>query len=283
MKTNETLSRAGQPVAVNYSDFTSALKGWRQIRKMSQLDLSLDAEVSQRHISWLETGRSKPSRDMIIRLSESLSIPNRDRNRLLNSAGFTAIYAQNELGEPTMKIVDQVLTKMLDNHNPYPAIVMDRLWNLKMKNQAADRMFMLLGNLQQVLTEIGDDGSFNIARLSVHPKGLRRFISNWDEIVLPFFTRLKREAEESFDPTVIAHVESLLPFIEQNPQESSANYYDATLTPILPLHYQIGDQSLRLVSVLSTFGSAQDVTTNELRIETFYPADDETAAYFKYS
>ena len=256
--------------------FTSALKSWRHIRKLSQLELALQADVSQRHLSWLETGKSKPSRNMIIRLADSLDIPNRDRNRLLNMAGFAPIYSESALGEPARHMVEDVLIKMLENHNPYPAIVVDRLWNLKMKNSAADQLFALLGNPNELLERIGGDGQFNIARLTLHPLGLRQFITNWTDIVTPFYTRLKREALTQHDPAANELIDSMAEFVESDLDEQA---YDAPLTPILPLNYNFNGVELSLVSVISTFGSAQDVTANELRIESFYPADERTNRY----
>jgi transcriptional regulator with XRE-family HTH domain len=258
--------------------FTGALKDWRKIRKMSQLDLSLEARVSQRHLSWLETGRAKPSREMVVRLSDSLQIPNRDRNRLLNLAGYAPIYQESELGEPLMVMVADVLEKMLANHNPYPAMVMDRYWNLKMKNQAADQLFALLGDPDELQQKIGGGDEFNIARLSLHPQGLRQFITNWDEVVLPFFTRLKREAASQHDPQVMHYIDSLSEFVAEDIKEQS---YTIPLSPILPLRYSLNGLNLSLVSVISSFGGAQDVTANELRIESFYPADESTAQYFR--
>ena len=260
-----------------HNGFTQALKDWRKLRKMSQLDLSLEAEVSQRHLSWLETGKSRPSREMIIRLADTLDIPNRDRNRLLDLAGFAPFYSESVLGEPVMQLVSDVLEKMLNNHNPYPAIVVDRFWNLKMKNRAADKLFGLLGNIPEVLDRIGDDGQFNIARFSLHPQGLRQYISNWQEVVTPFYTRLKREATTRHDPEVIKLIDSLEQFVVNDLVNTS---HSTQLTPILPLKYNVGGVKLSLISVISTFGSAQDVTANELRIETFYPADDVTTAFF---
>ena len=258
--------------------FTSALKDWRKVRKMSQLDLSLEAQVSQRHLSWLETGRAKPSREMVIRLADTLSIPNRDRNRLLGLAGFAPLFVESELDAPIMQMVTDVLEKMLVNHDPYPAIVMDRQWNLKMKNKSADKLFELFGDPAQILEDIGDDGQFNIARLSFHPKGLRRFASNWGEIAPSFFARLRREAIELNDPIAISLLDELAPYVDDYVAEQ---HYPASLSPLLPLHYSINGHDLKLVSVLSSFGSAQDVTATELRIETFYPADDATTEYFK--
>ena len=256
--------------------FQTSLKGWRKQRKMSQLDLALAAEVSQRHVSWLETGRSKPSRDMVVKLAEALDVPFRDRNAILNSAGFASLYTERRLEEPEMQPVSNILTEMLEHHEPYPAFVLDRHWNIKMKNQAAGVLFELLGDPEQVWRDVEDNGEFNIALLSVHPNGLRRFISNWDDIAAPFLRRLKREALESGDPRLIEKLQLLLKVA--GPIEDDLIEHD--LFPVLPLEIDLGEFKLKLCSVISTFGTAQDITADELRIETFYPADEQTRRYF---
>ena len=259
------------------SDFTHALRHWRKHRKMSQLDLALAADVSQRHVSWLETGRSQPSRDMVLKLSEAMEVPLRDRNRILNAAGYTGIYPEKKLDEPEMSPVLNVLTEMLKFHEPYPAMVVDRFWNIKMKNQAADILFELSGDPDEIWEAIGDDGNKNLALLSVHPKGLRQFISNFDSIAGSFIRRLQREAMESGDPEVIARFSELGEFVKDIKEEPMS----APLLPILPLEFDLGGPKLSLFSVISTFGTPQDITTDELRIEAFYPTDEQTARFFK--
>jgi len=257
-------------------NFNVALKHWRKQRKMSQLDLALAADVSQRHVSWLEMGRSKPSREMVVRLTEAMDVPLRDRNTILNMAGFANLYIERDLGEPTMQPVQGILTEMLAHHQPYPAFVLDRQWNIKMKNQAADTLFELVGDPQQVWQDIGDNGEHNIALLTVHPKGLRRFIANWQEVVAPFMRRLKKEAVESCDDRMLARYQQLE--IHAGEINHTSDSYD--LLPILPLEINLGGPTLTLCSVISTFGTAQDITANELRIETFYPADEATREFF---
>lgn len=178
---------------IQTSHFTNTLKGWRKVRKMSQLDLALTADISQRHVSWLETGRSRPSREMVVKLSEALEVPLRDRNHILNAAGYADMYTAKALDEPTMAPVSDILKDMLSHHEPYPAFVLDRRWNIVMKNRAADTMFEVVGDPEQVWQDIGDDGRHNIALLTVHPKGLRQYISNFDEISSGFVRRLKRK------------------------------------------------------------------------------------------
>lgn len=257
--------------------FTDNLRDWRKRRKMSQLDLALVAEVSQRHVSWLETGRSQPSREMVMKLSDAMDIPLRERNSILNSAGFANVYANNDLSEPSMQRVTHILEDMLAHHNPYPAFVLDRQWNIKMKNEAADILFEILGDPSQVWSDVGDTGELNIALLTVHPKGLRRFISNWQEVAAPFMRRLKKEALESGDESMMRRYAQL----KKHAGDIIESNDHSDLVPVLPLEIDLGGPILKLCSVISTFGTAQDITANELRIETFYPADEQTRKYFK--
>ncbi len=259
------------------TDFTNNLREWRKLRKMSQLDLALAADVSQRHVSWLETGRSQPSRDMVVKLSEAMDVPLRERNSILNSAGFADLYANRDLSEPSMEPVAHILSDMLAHHNPYPAFVLDRQWNIKMKNEAADTLFDILGDPEQVWRDVGDTGELNIGLLTVHPQGLRQFISNWHEIAAPFMHRLKKEVAEIGDPSMRARYQQL----EELVGEIDNSDAKPELLPVLPLEIDLGGPVLKLCSVISTFGTAQDITANELRIETFYPADDLTRKYFK--
>jgi len=249
------------------SKFTNSLREWRKLRKMSQLDLALAAEVSQRHVSWLETGRSKPSREMVVRLSDAMEVPLRERNHFLSAAGFAKMYSQRSLDEPSMEPIRNILTDMLTHHEPYPAFVLDRSWNIVMQNNAADLMFNIVGEPNEVWTAIGDDGLRNIALLTVHPKGLRQFISNWDEIAAPFIQRLKKEAIDSADPEIIDRYEKLANFVDM-----SQYSIGESILPMLPINIDLGGP---------TFGTAQDITANELRVETFYPADKPTAKFFK--
>lgn len=255
--------------------FTSQLKQWRKSRNMSQLDLALAADVSQRHVSWLETGKSQPSRDMILRLSEAMEVPLRERNHILNSAGYTNMYSEKALDDPSMNAVTAILTDILKHHEPYPAYVLDRHWNIKMKNSAADVLFDVIGDPNEVWNSIGDSGEHNIALLTVHPNGLRRFIRNFDEISGQFIRRLKKEALDSGDPESIERFEQLAQYVEL-PDEQTAS----PMLPVLPIVIDLGGPVLSLCSVISTFGTAQDITTNELRVETFYPADPQTAKFF---
>ena len=260
------------------TNFTTTLRQWRKQRKVSQLELALAAEVSQRHISWLETGRSQPSREMVVKLSEALDIPLRDRNHLLNTAGFANLYSQKSLDEPAMAPITDMLKTMLEHHEPYPAYVVDRYWNIKMKNQAANLMFEVAGSAEDIWKQVDDNGEHNIARLMLHPNGLRHYIQNWSEIISPFVKRLKEEVNESDDLQIISRFNELASYI--NESDLCSINANEELRPVLPIIYGKGQAQLSLYSIISTFGTAQDITANELRIESFYPSDKQTAKFF---
>lgn len=257
--------------------FGAQLRSWRECRKLSQLELALASEVSQRHISWLENERSRPSRTMIGRLADALQIPLRERNTLLVTAGFAAVYARQSLQADGMAPVQDALTRILNNHEPYPAIVADRYWNIAQANDAMERL-LARNDPAQLWQRIGDDGRRNLALLTLHPDGLRPFIDNWAELAPPFLRRLRHEALERGDPEQLKHVQHL----EQlaNLRELDAIEPQVPLLPVLPLKLTLGPLRLSMFSVISTFGTPQDVTTDELRIESFFPADDATEQFF---
>ncbi len=258
-------------------DFSSVCRQWRQFRKLSQLELALAANVSQRHVSWLETGRSKPSRDMVLRLSEAMDVPLRERNALLKAAGFASAYRESRLEDPSMAPVLDALERMLAHHEPLPALVVDRLWNIKRMNNAAELMLGLGGDLAALQRQIGFGEELNIALLSVHPQGLRRYIANWDELGPTFARRLRVEAAASGDPAVQSLFDRMIELADQGGDATPAIH---NLQPVLPLVLDVNGLRLSLFSVISTLGTPQDVTADELRIESFYPADAETAAFF---
>lgn len=258
-------------------NFPSLVRQWRHFRRLSQLDLALAAEVSQRHVSWLETGRSTPSREMVLRLAEAMDVPLRERNVLLRAAGYAPVYAESGLDEPVMQPVLQALKRMLDHHEPLPAVVVDRLWNVRMQNGAAERLLGAGGDPAAMIDEVGMGDQLNLALLTVHPLGLRRFIANWDDVAPTFVRRLRGEAMATDDADVQQWLARLLelagPVADGTPVMES-------LLPVLPLELNIDGLELGLFSVMSTFGTPQDVTTDELRIEAFYPTDAKTAEFF---
>lgn len=261
-------------------NFRQECKKWREYRKLSQLELALDADISQRHISYLETGRSQPSRDMVIRLSEALDIPLRERNVLLQSAGFSAMYSETGLDEPSMRIVLDALNHVLKHHDPFPAVVVDGLWNVKKQNRAAAMLFTPLLARPEVAALLGKNGEINLALLTLHPDALRANITNWEQAAPLFIKRLRSEAAATGDPEVKSTFEKYIALSE--PIEMSTDLTDPLL-PVMPLEMNINGLALSLFSVISTFGTPQDITTDELRVEAFYPATPETENFFKHA
>jgi transcriptional regulator with XRE-family HTH domain len=263
---------------VSKPHFSNECRKWRQYRKLSQLDLALSANISQRHLSYLETGRSSPSREMVIRLCDAMDVPLRERNFLLRSAGFSELYTEHSFDEPSMTPVVDALNFMMKHHDPYPAIVVDRFWDVKMKNQAAEALFTSLMQIPSLLSLIQESGSMNIAQLTLHPKSLRQLIINWDEAAPQFIRRIACECKVSGDVEVQSRLQSYLIDAGYSVQNEQIAEH---LLPVIPLKIALNGVQLSMFSVISTFGTAQDITTDELRIETFYPADKPTEYFFQ--
>ena len=259
-------------------DFGSALRETRRARKLSQLDLALQAEVSQRHLSFLESGRAQPSREMVMQISQSLDLPLRERNRLLISAGYAGIYPQRPLHAADMTPVRQALELMLRHHEPLPALVVDRAWNVLMVNAAVPRVFGLIGDLDEIWRRVCGDGPRNVMMLTFHPEGLRPYIRNFDEIAPPLLARTAREALEH--PQVGAVLEAVLRLPGIPTRWRSLDLSRQPL-PVLPTHMHAHGVDLRMFTMLSSFGTAQDVTADELRVESFFPADAASDALLR--
>lgn len=259
-------------------DFPTLCRQWRQFRKLSQLDLALSANVSQRHVSWLETGRSQPSRDMVVRLSDAMDIPLRERNVLLQAAGFSALYRETGLDAPTMAPILEALNQVLKHHEPLPALVVDRFWQVKKTNRPAELVLQLAGDPRELPGIFGPEGDLDMAYLTLHPRGLRQFIVNWEQAAPAFIHRLRREAMAAGDPAMrgrlATYIDLLGPVADRHPITES-------LLPVVPLQLDIDGLQLSLFTVISTFGTPQDITTDELRIETFYPTDAVTEQFFR--
>jgi len=261
--------------------FGQLLRGWRGARKRSQLELSLDAGVSQRHLSFLESGRARPSRDMIQQLSEALDLPLRERNLLLQAAGFAPLFQQRSLDSTEMRAVREALEMMLAHHEPFPALVIDPQWNLLMANQACQRFLGLLGGAEQVWQRVGCGDTPNVMRLTLHPNGLQPLLNNWHETATFLLSRLYREVSAApANQSLQALFESLetLPGVPRNWRQQA---WQQTPPPFLPLDINLGGQSLKLFSMISSFGTALDITSEELRVETFFPADDFSRQFFQ--
>jgi transcriptional regulator with XRE-family HTH domain len=243
------------------------LRDWRVRRRMSQQDLALEAGVSARHVSFVETGRLKPSADMVIQLAEHLEVPLRDRNTLLLAAGFAPAYAQRDLDEPEMGPVREAIDRVLRGHEPYPAVVVDRHWGLVAANRAVP---LLIGGAADHLLE----PPVNVLRLSLHPEGMAPRIANLGEWRAHLLDRLGRQAVVSGDPALFALHEELAGY----PGGEGGHVPDLEAGAIaVPLRLRTDDGELAFISTATTFGTATDVTVSELAIESFFPADDATA------
>ncbi len=255
--------------------FPRLLRDWRQKRRLSQLDLALTSGVSQRHLSFLESGRANPSRNMILQLSETLDVPLRDRNAWLIAAGFAPLFRTRALDDPQMGQVMSAIQMMLTAHEPFPALALDRAWNIRMTNRPFDQLGAMLGD--DLWQRIGGTEP-NLMRLFFHPQGIRPFIANWAAIGPLIWQRAQREAEEAGAAEMKAVLGDLAQYQDADILWSAA---DAALLPVLPFELRIGDLQLSMFAVVATFGTAQDVTADELRIETMFPADPATEALFR--
>lgn len=257
------------------SAFARLLRDWRQRRHLSQLDLALSSGVSQRHVSFLESGRANPSRAMILQLSETLDVPLRDRNDWLTAAGFAPIFRHRALDDPQMEQVMSAVRMMLKAHEPYPAVALDRAWNVRMSNAPFDRLGAMLG--EDIWDRVGG-GERNLMRLFFHPQGIRPFITNWSAVGPLMWRRAQREAEALAGAEMKAVLEDLAPLQDTHILWSAA---DTALLPVMPFTMQIEAIKISMFAVVATFGTAQDVTADELRIETLFPADAETESLFR--
>jgi len=260
--------------------FPPLLKHWRTTRRLSQLELSLEAEVSQRHISFLESGRAAASRAMVLQLGTVLDIPLRERNRLLTAAGFAPVFESRALDDPDMAPVLSALELVLAHHEPNPTVVVDRNWNVRMHNKAFARAFTMLGDMETIWARTCPDGIPNLLKLTFHPDGVRDHIANWHEIGPVLLGRTRREADIEGNATLSALLDEIMAY-PGVPSRWRTPDWTTPPPPVLPLDYEIDGVRLRLFSMLSTFGTAQDITADELRIETFFPADEDSAALLK--
>ncbi|MGY1667219.1 helix-turn-helix domain-containing protein [Geodermatophilus sp. SYSU D00696] len=239
------------------------LRGWRQRRRLSQLDLAVDAGVSARHLSFLETGRARPSREMLLRLAERLDVPLRERNDLLLAAGFAPAYGRRSLGSPDMAAVTRALDLVLSAYEPFPALAVDRSWALVTANAGVG---MLLDGVAAHLLE----PPVNVLRLSLHPEGLAPRIANLPQWRAHVLHRLDREAHLTGDPGLAALHRELAAL----PGGTDRSTPDGIA---VPLRLRAGEEVLSFLSTVTTFGTAVDLTAAELSVEAFLPADERTA------
>ncbi len=251
------------------ADIGALLRHWRTVRRLSQLDLSLTAGISSRHLSYVETGRSQPSREMVLRLADALEIPLRERNALLVAAGFAPRYYETGLAAPEMAQLRRAVDLILKHQEPYPAFVFDRWWNVQMSNRAAQRCTrFLLG---------GDPTESNMVRLIVSPNGLRPVMLNWEEPAEDLIRHLHGQiAATPSDERAKRLLAEVLAY-PGVPAEWRTRDVGAPPTPLLTTVFRKGSVELRFFSTMTTFGSPHDVTLDEMRIECSFPADEATA------
>jgi transcriptional regulator with XRE-family HTH domain len=243
------------------------LRDWRQRRRLSQLDLALEAGVSARHLSFLETGRSKPSREMVLHLSEQLDVPLRDRNQLLLAAGFAPAYSEQPLDAPEMAPVRDALDRVLKGHEPYPAVVVDRQWELVAANRSVP-LFTRLAAPHLL------EPPANALRITLHPDGMAPHILNLPEWRAHLLDRLRRQIAVTSDDGLAALYQELADYPGG---EAPLHPHEPGIA--VPLRIRVDDAELAFFSTIATFGTAVDITLAELSIEAFFPADRATADF----
>ncbi len=253
------------------SELGGLLRQWRGVRGRSQLDISMDAGISQRQISFIESGRSIPSRSTLMGLAQALEVPLRERNALLLAAGYAPWYSDAAWSSNEMQSIGKALERMLVQHEPYPAIVMDRYWNVFLTNDAAPRFFNCFIDLS------ARPSPRNLPHLLFDPKGMRPFIANWDSLAKSLIQRIRRE--------VVGHV------IDQKTKELLAELLDypavpsdcnapqmSSGLPMIPVSFVKDGATMNYFSLITTVGTPQTIAAQELRVECMYPADEETEA-----
>jgi transcriptional regulator with XRE-family HTH domain len=262
-------------VEITAPTFGDVLRRWRLARGMSQLTLATEAEISSRHLSFLETGRAHPSREMVLLLAGVLDVPLREQNVLLTAAGFAPVYRETALGAPELQQVRRALGFMLAQQEPYPALVVDQHWNLLMQNQAAGRVLGLFLDAKAVAQVPGPP---NVVRMTFHPRGLRPSITNWEAIAGPLIQQIHRAAVGGVpDEGTRRLLEEILAY-PGVPARWRTPDPRAQSSPLMPLALRKGDVSARFFTTIATVGTPQDITLQELRVECFFPADEATEA-----
>ncbi|MCB8820289.1 helix-turn-helix domain-containing protein [Microvirga rosea] len=250
------------------------LREWRQRRRMSQMDLALEANISTRHLSFLETGRSQPSREMVLHLADQLDIPLRERNILLVTAGYAPVYSHRSLEDPALEAARQAIDLVLKGHEPYPALAVDRHWSLVAANEALPP---LIGAVDPDLMK----PPVNVLRLSLHPQGMASRIVNFPEWRDHILTRLHHQVEVTADGTLARLMDELrsypAPAGTARPPHPRQDYAGV----LVPLQLRSDEGVLTLFSTTTVFGTPIDVTLSELAIEAFFPADAQTAAILR--
>jgi transcriptional regulator with XRE-family HTH domain len=260
------------------STFAARLKWWRERRGLSQLDLAHAADVSQRHVSFIEIGRTAPSREMVLRLAAALDLSLRQQNALLLAAGFAPIWRESPLSAPELVAVNQALDFMLAQQEPYAAFVVDRRWNLLRANKGGQNLVAFLTDTQPQAPDPAQP--INLADALLAPDALRPLIVNWREVALHFLRGVRADALADGTEETAALLERLIAYADV-PRISDMPAIDDAPEPVLSIHFQKGATELKVFTTLATLGTPQDVTVQEIRIECFFPADAASANTFQ--
>ena len=256
--------------AAGPASFGDHLRTWRQQRHLSQLELADEAYISTRHVSFMETGRTNPSRDMVLRLCERLAIPLRERNALLVAAGYAPMYRERALDDPALTAARQAVELVLKGHEPCPAIALDRCWNVVASNRAAQALLAAHVSPELLVSPI------NVFRLSLHPQGLASRIANLAQWRHHLFERLRQQIHATADPALLALQAELQEY--PAPDESTPLVMEGEmLGVVMPFCFDSVHGMLSLISTTTIFGTPVDVTLQELAVESFFPADAFTA------
>jgi transcriptional regulator with XRE-family HTH domain len=259
------------------SSFGSRLRWWRARRGLSQLNLAAAAGTSQRHVSFLESGRTQPSREMVLRLAAALDVPLRQHNALLLAAGFAPAWRESDLAAPELAMVNRALDHILAQQEPFPAVVVDRRWNLLRANAGAGWLTAFLTEPSPAATP---PDTVNLAEWLMSPDGLRPFLVNWPEVAIYFLRGVQADASADGTRETADLLRRLLAY-PGVPDLSHTPALEELPSPVLAMHFRKGQTSLRLFTTIATLGTPQDVTVQELRIECFFPADEATSQVFK--
>jgi transcriptional regulator with XRE-family HTH domain len=259
------------------TNFGSRLRWWRARRGLSQLDLAGAAGTSQRHVSFLESGRAQPSREMVLRLAAALDVPLRQQNVLLLAAGFAPAWRESDLAAPELAMVNQALDHLLAQQEPFPAVVVDRRWNLLRANAGAAWLTAFLTGPSPAPASTG---TVNMAAWLMSPDGLRPLLVNWQEVAIYFLRGVQADAIADGTPETADLLQRLLAY-PGVPALSHLPALEEPPSPVLAMHFRKGQTSLRLFTTIATLGTPQDVTVQELRIECFFPANEATSQVFK--
>jgi transcriptional regulator with XRE-family HTH domain len=250
--------------------FGEHLRSWRLRRRMSQMELANEAEISTRHLSFVETGRSAPSREMVLRLAERLQVPLRERNALLVAAGYAPMYRERPLDDPALAAAREAVQLILKSHEPYPALAIDRHWNLLAYNALVPPLLASVEDPALLQPPV------NVLRLSLHPKGLAPRIVNLGQWRHHLFERLRQQIQATGDRTLQALEQELRGYASAE-GEDDTRLEGEVLGIVVPLRLRTAAGVLNLISTTTIFGTAVDVTLQELALETFFPADAASA------